>query len=133
MTTATSISAVANQLSFIHRPAGLPDKPVSRMARGSSNLAGGGNPEPRVANILWSFRSPNWLGPMSTDEMIAHLGSCRARPDLAALVEALSQHPWLNTPVETKRLDAARAAMANWKAYSQACQARHNAHRLRRS
>jgi hypothetical protein len=69
--------------------------------------------------------------PMSTDEMIACLGSCRARPDLAALIEALSRHPWLNTPVETKRLEAARAAMANWKAYSQACQARHNAHRLR--
>jgi hypothetical protein len=76
-------------------------------------------------------RSPNWLEPMSTDEMIACLGSCRARPDLAALIEALSRHPWLNTPVETKRLEAARAAMANWKAYSHACQARHNAHRLR--
>jgi hypothetical protein len=77
------------------------------------------------------FRSPNWLEPMSTDEMIACLGSCRARPNLAALIEALSRHPWLNTPVETKRLEAARAAMENWKAYSAACQARHNAHRLR--
>ena len=75
--------------------------------------------------------SPNWLEPMSTDEMIERLGSCRARPDLAALIEALSRHPWLNTPAETQRLEAARAAMENWKAYSHACQARHNAHRLR--
>jgi hypothetical protein len=63
--------------------------------------------------------------------MIACLGSCRARADLAAMIEALSLHPSPNTPVETKRLEAARAAMANWKAYSHACQARHNAHRLR--
>ena len=70
---------------------------------------------------------------MSTDEMIACLGSCRARPDLAALIEALSRHPWLNMSVEAKRLEAARAAMANWKACSHACQARHNAHRLRLS
>ncbi len=77
--------------------------------------------------------SPNWLEPMSTDEMIACLGSCRDRPELAALIADLSRHPWLNTPVETKRLEAARAAMANWKAYSHACQARHNAHRLRLS
>ena len=47
------------------------------------------------------------------------------------MIEALSLHPSLNTPVETKRLEAARAAMANWKAYSHACQVRHNAHRLR--
>jgi hypothetical protein len=70
---------------------------------------------------------------MSTDEMIACLGSCRDRPDLAALIEALSRRPWLNTPVETQRLEAARTAMASWEAYSRACQARHNAHRLRRS
>ena len=68
---------------------------------------------------------------MSADEMIACLGSCRARGEIAAMIEALSLHPSLNTPVETKRLEAARAAMANWKAYSHACQARHNAHRLR--
>jgi hypothetical protein len=35
------------------------------------------------------------------------------------MIEALSLHPSLNTPVETKRLEAARAAMANWKACSQ--------------
>ena len=57
---------------------------------------------------------------MSTDEMIACLGSCRARPDIAAMIEALSLHPWLNTPAETKRLEAARAAMENWKSYSHA-------------
>ena len=70
---------------------------------------------------------------MSTDEMIACLGSCQDRSGLAAMIEALSLHPSLNTPVETKRLEAARAAMANWKAYSAACQARHNARRLRLS
>ena len=70
---------------------------------------------------------------MSTDEMIARLGSCRARWELAAMIEALSADPSLNTPVETKRLEAARAAMGNWKSYSHACQARHNAHRLRLS
>jgi hypothetical protein len=37
----------------------------------------------------------------------------------------------LNKPVETKRFEAARAAMENWTAFSGACQARHNAHRLR--
>ena len=68
---------------------------------------------------------------MSTDEMIACLGSCQDRSGLAAMIEALSLHPSLNTPVETKRLEAARAAMENWKSYSRACQARHNAHRLR--
>jgi hypothetical protein len=68
---------------------------------------------------------------MSTDEMIACLGSCRARWEIAAMIEALSLHPSLNTPVEAKRLEAARAAMANWTAYSRACQALHNAHRLR--
>ena len=68
---------------------------------------------------------------MSTDEMIERLGSCRARWEIAAMIEALSLHPSLNTPAETKRLEAARAAMENWKAYSHACQARHNAHRQR--
>ena len=70
---------------------------------------------------------------MSADEMITCLGSCRARWEIAAMIKALSLHPWLNTPAETKRLEAARAAMENWKSYSQACQARHNAHRLRLS
>ena len=69
---------------------------------------------------------------MSTDEMIARLGSRQDRPGLAAIIEALSRAS-LNTPVEAKRLEAARAAMADWKAYSAACQARHNAHRLRLS
>ena len=59
------------------------------------------------------------------------LGSCQDRSGLAAMIEALSLHPSLNTPVEAKRLEAARAAMANWKAYSVACRARHNAPRLR--
>ena len=31
------------------------------------------------------------------------------------MIKALSLHPWLNTPAETKRLEAARAAMENWK------------------
>ena len=79
---------------------------------------------------------------MSADEMIACLGTCRARWEIAAMIKALSLHPWLNTPTETKRLntptetkrlEAARAAMGNWKSYSHACQARHNAHRLRLS
>jgi len=70
---------------------------------------------------------------MSTDEMIACLGSCRDHPELAAIIAALSRRPWLNTPVEAQRLEAARAAMASWEAYSRACQVRHNAHRLRRS
>ena len=70
---------------------------------------------------------------MSTDEMIACLGSCRTRSEIATMIKALSLHPWLNTPAETKRLEAARAAMENWKSYSHACQARHNAHRLRLS
>jgi hypothetical protein len=65
---------------------------------------------------------------MSTDEMIACLGSCRARWEIAAMIKALSLHP---SPAETKRLEAARAAMENWKSYSHACQVRHNAHRLR--
>ena len=68
---------------------------------------------------------------MPVDEMIACLGSCRARSEIAAMIKALSPHPWLNTPAETKRLEAARAAMGNWQCYSRACQARHNAHRLR--
>jgi hypothetical protein len=68
---------------------------------------------------------------MSADEMIASLGSCRTRSEIAAMIEALSLHPGLNTPSATKRLEAARAAMANWQSYSHACQARHNAHRLR--
>jgi hypothetical protein len=84
-------------------------------------------------NRVPRLRSRNWLEPMSTDEMIACLGSCQDRSGLAAMIEALSLHPSLNTPVETKRLEAARAAMANWKAYSHACQARHNARRLRLS
>jgi hypothetical protein len=75
--------------------------------------------------------SPNWLEPMSTDEMIERLGNCRARWEIAAIIKALSLDPSLNTPAETKRLEAARAAMENWKSYSLACQARHNAHRLR--
>ena len=50
---------------------------------------------------------------MSADEMITCLGSCRARSELAAMIKALSLHPWLNTPAETKRLEAARAAMEN--------------------
>ena len=67
---------------------------------------------------------------MSTDEMIACLGSCRARSEIAAMIKALSLHPSLNTPAETNRLEAARAAIGNWKSYSHACQARRNAHRL---
>ena len=68
---------------------------------------------------------------MSADEMIARLGTRRSRWEIAAMIQALSQHPWLNTPAETQRLEAARAAMGNWKSYSHACQARHNACRLR--
>ncbi len=68
---------------------------------------------------------------MSGDEMIARLGSRRARWEIAAMIQTLSQHPWLNTPAETQRLEAARGAMANWKSYSHACQDRHNACRLR--
>jgi hypothetical protein len=59
---------------------------------------------------------------MSADEMIACLWSCRARSGIAAMIKTLSLDPSLNTPVEAKRLEAARAAMANWKAYSHACQ-----------
>ena len=70
---------------------------------------------------------------MSADEMIACLWSCRARSEIAAMIKTLSLDPSLNTPVEAKRLEAARAVMANWKAYSHACQARHNAHPLRLS
>ena len=70
---------------------------------------------------------------MSVDEMIACLGSRRARSELAAMIKALSLHPWLNTPAATKRLEAARAAMENWNCYIHACQTRHNAHRLRLS
>jgi hypothetical protein len=90
---------------------------------------------PRRPSASWTRSgrslSPNWLEPMSIDEMIACMGSCRARSDLAAMIEALSLDRSLNTPVETMRLEAARAAMADWKAYSHACQARHNARRLR--
>jgi hypothetical protein len=68
---------------------------------------------------------------MSVDEMIARLGSCRDRAEIAAMIKALSQQPSLNTPEETKRLEAARAAMADWKAFNHGCQVRHNAHRLR--
>ena len=68
---------------------------------------------------------------MSADEMIACLGTSRSRWEIAAMIQALSQPPWLNTPAETQRLEAARAAMGNWKSYSHACQARHNACRLR--
>jgi len=89
------------------------------------------NRRPASSTYAGAFVSPSWLEPMSTDEMIACLGSCRARADLAALIEVLSRHPSLNTPVEAKRLEAARAAMANWKAYSHARQARHSAHGLR--
>jgi hypothetical protein len=70
---------------------------------------------------------------MSADEMIACPGSCRARSEIAAMIKALSLDPSLNTPVETKRLEAARAAMENWNCYIHACQTRHNAHRLRLS
>ena len=41
---------------------------------------------------------------MSVGEMIACLGSCRARSEIAAMIKALSLHPWLNTPVETSAL-----------------------------
>jgi hypothetical protein len=68
---------------------------------------------------------------MSADEMIACLGSCRARSEIAAMIKALSLDPSLNTPVETKRFEAARAAMEKWKSYSHASQARHNARRQR--
>jgi hypothetical protein len=84
-------------------------------------------------HMLGRSVSPNWLEPMSTDEMIACLGSRRAGSELAAMIAALSLDPSLNTPVEAKRLAAARAAMADWKAYSHACQVRHNARRLRLS
>jgi hypothetical protein len=68
---------------------------------------------------------------MLVDEMIARLGDCRDRSEIAAMIKALSLQPARNTPEENKRLEAARAAMADWKAYSHGCQARHNAHRLR--
>jgi hypothetical protein len=68
---------------------------------------------------------------MSVDEMIACLGSCRARGEIAAMIKALSADPSRNTPAESQRLEAARAAMRDWKGYIHACQVRHNAHRLR--
>jgi hypothetical protein len=69
---------------------------------------------------------------MSVDEMIACLGSGRARWEIAAMIEALAADPSRNTPAESKRLEAARAAMRDWKAYTHGCQVRHNAHRQRR-
>ena len=52
---------------------------------------------------------------MSVDEMIACLGSCRARSEIAAMIEALSLHPSLNTLVEAKRL---RPPAPRWRAGS---------------
>jgi hypothetical protein len=66
---------------------------------------------------------------MSTDEMIRCLGTRRSRWEIAAMIQALSQR--LKTPAETQRPEAARAAMENWKSYNHACQARHNACRVR--
>jgi hypothetical protein len=37
--------------------------------------------------------------PMSADEMIACLGTCRARSEIAAMIKALSLDPSLNTSV----------------------------------
>jgi hypothetical protein len=45
---------------------------------------------------------------VSADEMIACLGSHSARWEIAAMIQALSQHPWLNTPAETQRLGRRR-------------------------
>jgi hypothetical protein len=70
---------------------------------------------------------------MSTDEVISCLGSRQDRSGLADIIADLSRRPSLNTRVEAKRLEAARAAMADGKAYSHACQVRHNARRLRLS
>ena len=131
--------ALQAALEVLGKPAHAPTQP--RMDRGSSNLADGSKPAVGVAHIQASKeppRQPSALGlvveeSLSADEMIACLGSCRTRSEIAAMIKALSLHPWLNTPAETKRLEAARAAMENWKSYSHACQARHNAHRLRLS
>jgi hypothetical protein len=86
-----------------------------------------------VSEHAWETRvdAARAAAAMSTDEMIACLGTRRSRWEIAAMIEALSQHPWLNTPAETQRLEAARAAMGNWKFYSHACQDRRNACRLR--
>ena len=94
------------------------------MARGSSNLAGGSKPAVGVADIKASkqrgasHRPEDVAGAkgaalqitelvaeetMSADEMIACLGSCRARWEIAAMIKALSLRPWLNTPAENKR------------------------------
>jgi hypothetical protein len=81
-----------------------------------------------IAQVPYASRG---AAAVSADEMIACLGSRRSRWEIAAMIQALSQHPSLDTRAETRRLEAARAAMANWKSYSHACQARHNACRLR--
>ena len=77
-----------------------------RMARGSNILADESKPTVTSPTykaaaphrLFWTkprrlaqhSRSANRLEPMSTDEMIEYLGSCRARWELAAMIEALS-------------------------------------------
>ena len=40
------------------------------------------NRQPASSTYAGASLSPSWLEPMSTDEMIARLGSCRARRTL---------------------------------------------------
>ena len=65
---------------------------------------------------------------VSANQMIACLGSRRSRWEIAAIIQALSQHPWLNTPVGSAASSSPAPRQGNWKSYSLAYQARHNAH-----
>lgn len=60
---------------------------------------------------------------MKMECIVTILGSNRARCEVKNMVKALSFFTFFNSPEETKRLNAGKAALSNWKKYQSACNA----------
>ena len=62
---------------------------------------------------------------MDMDRAIQILGINRTRAnDLSPMVKALGMHPWLNTPEDSQRREAAQFVLRRWRQYQNECNRR---------
>lgn len=61
---------------------------------------------------------------MTPDQAIAILGINQTKGPLQNMVRALSFHSWRNTPDDTRRQEAGKYVLKNWRAYQDECNRR---------
>ena len=65
---------------------------------------------------------------MTMDKAVEILGTNRTRSgDLTPMIRALGMFPFLNTPQETERREAAQYLVRRWSAYQNVCYAARDA------